>query len=528
VPVSIRIYTVPHSTPVDTIPTSELTLIGSGTGTIDSGFVTTTIPVTGIVDDTAGQDLVIEWHTDGTPDGGVFTPGANPSPETHPTFMSSQACSIAEPTPTSALGYLNFHLVMVVNVDTGDNDFGCENPGNVPWLTVAPAAGALAAGEAASTSIGVNTLGLAAGQYSANVCVASDDVEHPMVPVPISLTVTDAAPAIAVSPPALAFAVDAGETASAPLTVSNVGGSTLEYTLSETGAAQAMDVTLRSEGSSGLRVQETILSQMQDNVPGNTGMACGEDIGSTTGDNSWWRRFYFEEHAGVGSRALVRSVTVSSGPTGPSDVPLTINLYALPHATPVDTIPTVELTLVGTATSTIDSGLATVTVPVTGEIADTENTDLVVEWHIDATTAGRFYPGANASPETHPTFFSSIDCGIDEPVRAADIGSPDFHLVMLVTLEDEGILACKNPVDVPWLRVAPVSGALEGGESASPMVTIETDGMAVGDYAANICVGSNDVVTPIVAVPVHLQISSGSCDGSDTVFCDGFDGGSDR
>jgi hypothetical protein len=99
---------------------------------------------------------------------------------------------------------------------------------------------------------------------------------------------------------------------------------------------------------------------------------------------------------------------------------------------------------------------------------------------------------------------------------------------MLVTLEDEGILACKNPVDVPWLRVAPVSGALEGGESASPMVTIETDGMAVGDYAANICVGSNDVVTPIVAVPVHLQISSGSCDGSDTVFCDGFDGGSDR
>jgi hypothetical protein len=523
-PVSIRVYTIAHSTPVDTIPMSALTLIGSGTGTIDSGFVTTTIPVTGIVADTAGQDLVVEWHTDGNPDGGVFTPGANPSPETHLTFMSSQACSIPDPTPTSALGYLNFHLVMVVNVDdAGGSGNGCQDPGNVPWLTVAPAAGAVEAGEAASTAIGVNTLGLAAGQYSANVCIASDDIDHPVVAVPVSLDVTGVAPRINVSPPEVAFSVDAGETASSSITVTNTGGGTLDYTILEAGVSDGHDVVLGGVGAPGPMDPEFTISQMRDNTPGNTGTSCIDTVGGTTRDNSWWRRFYFNEHLEVGATASIRSVTVSSGPLGPRDVPLTINLYALPHTTPVDTIPLGGLTLIGTATGSIDSGSQTVTIPVSGQIADTVNTDLVVEWHISGTPAGRFIPGANASPETHPTFFSSLDCDTGVPVPVTDIGAPDFHLVMLVTLTTEGVPDCEDPGDVPWLSVTSAAGSLQEGQSADSTVTAETRGMTAGDYLANVCVSSNDADRPIVAVPIRLHVDSGFCGALDEIFCGGFD-----
>ena len=516
VPVLIRVYTIPHSTPVDTIPTGALTLIGSGSGTIDSGLVTATIPVTGVVDDTASNDLVVEWHLEGV-GGGLFTPGANPTAETHPTFLSSRTCSIDQPTPTSALNLTNFHLVMVVNVDTGgSNDPGCGNVRDVPWLTVSPLGGELEGGQSAQAVIGVNTLGLATGDYSANICVLSDDPEHPVVTLPISMTVTQPLPAIEVAPGAIDFTVQAGDSASTSLMVRNAGGQTLEYAIGEAGPRGSAG---RSDGDFPPAVIP--VSQMQDNSAGATGMSCTSLDGTVTRDNSWWRRFYFNEHPEVGGIASVRSVTISSGLFGANNVPVTVNLYTLPHATAADTIPTSQLVLIGSGTGTIDSGFKTVEVPVAAVIDDTVAKDLVVEYHV-AGADGQFIAGANASAETHPTFFTSTDCFTPVPVPVANMGYADFHMAMIVNV-DGGGPDCGIPAEVPWLDMAPASGSLTAGQSADTVVSVAADGLAVGKYAASICVDSNDPLQPLIMVPVRLAVEEATCVESDTVFCNGFE-----
>jgi hypothetical protein len=221
-------------------------------------------------------------------------------------------------------------------------------------------------------------------------------------------------------------------------------------------------------------------------------------------------------------------VTISSGSTGPNGLPFTVNLYTVAHSTPVNTIPVGSLTLIGTANGTIDSGLAVVTVPVTGAIDDTVGKDLVVEWHTDGNAAGgQFFPGANASAETHPTFLSSAACGLASPTPASGIGFPDFHLVMVVSLTNGGGgPTCQNPADVPWLSVSPAAGSVAGGASQDATVSVDATGMAAGSYSANLCVTSNDAITPLVNVPVALTVEAvvgEPCSAADTIFCDGFD-----
>jgi hypothetical protein len=269
------------------------------------------------------------------------------------------------------------------------------------------------------------------------------------------------------------------------------------------------------------------ISQTADNTPGDEGVSCGTQ-GVSTADNSWWRRFYFNEHPAVGASANVTSVTISSGSTGPNGLPFTVNLYTVAHSTPVNTIPVGSLTLIGTANGTIDSGLAVVTVPVTGAIDDTVGKDLVVEWHTDGNAAGgQFFPGANASAETHPTFLSSATCGVTNPTPGSGIGFPDFHLVMVVSMTNGGGgPTCQNPADVPWLSVSPAAGSLAGGASEAATVTVDATGMTAGSYSANLCVTSNDPVTPLVNVPVALTVEAvvgEPCSAADTIFCDGFD-----
>jgi Right handed beta helix region len=193
--------------------------------------------------------------------------------------------------------------------------------------------------------------------------------------------------------------------------------------------------------TSSAAVTATTLSQMADNTPGSSGASCGRQ-GSSTSATRWWRRFYFNEHAGVGASAVVQSVTVSTGTAAPAGLALTVNLYRLPHAQPVDTIDRTALELLGSGSASVNGPLATLTVPVAASIADTAADDLVVELRSDGNASGgQFYPGANTTAETHPTFISSEACGVFEPRPAAELGFADFHLTLQVNLGDDRIFA---------------------------------------------------------------------------------------
>jgi hypothetical protein len=256
-----------------------------------------------------------------------------------------------------------------------------------------------------------------------------------------------------------------------------------------------------------------ILSQMADNTPAAlSGISCGT-AGVDTAANSWWRRFYLSEHGGPAS-IDIESVTVASE-TGPS-IPATINLYSIPHGTPADTIPTASLTLIGSGTGSVGGDLTTSTIPVTATLADAVGTDLVVEYHIDGSPTAPFFPGGNASAETHPSFISAADCGLTEPVTMASIGFPDAHNIIVVNLGDGGPpppTGCAAPSDLPWASVDQAAGTTAPAASTDVTVTFDSTGLAVGSYDGLLCVASNDPVTPLVEVPVSLTVTGGGGGG---------------
>ncbi|HEY6942773.1 hypothetical protein, partial [Dokdonella sp.] len=83
---------------------------------------------------------------------------------------------------------------------------------------------------------------------------------------------------------------------------------------------------------------------------------------------------------------------------------------------------------------------------------------------------------------------------------------------------------CTQPLDAPWLSLSTASGSLEPGAPFGVYdVTFDATALAPGDYAASICVFSNDPMhrTHPAIVPVHFDVAPAA---GDALFGDGFDG----
>jgi hypothetical protein len=81
------------------------------------------------------------------------------------------------------------------NLATADSD--CASPGNVSWITFAPASSGTTPADASSAvSLMFDGSALASGTYSATLCVNSDDPSQPVVGVPVTFVVESSADAI--------------------------------------------------------------------------------------------------------------------------------------------------------------------------------------------------------------------------------------------------------------------------------------------------------------------------------------------
>lgn len=95
--------------------------------------------------------------------------------------------TVAEPIALTDIGALA--LGYSTTFAAGD----CAAPGGVAWLSSTPASGQLAAGASANLWIAINAVSLAPGDYSALLCITTDDPGHPQFSVPVTATVTAAA-----------------------------------------------------------------------------------------------------------------------------------------------------------------------------------------------------------------------------------------------------------------------------------------------------------------------------------------------
>ena len=70
---------------------------------------------------------------------------------------------------------------------------GCAAPGDVPWLSVNPGSGTIAAGaDNQDVTVTLDSSGLETGLYQATLCIFSDDPQKPGVAVPVSFAINDA------------------------------------------------------------------------------------------------------------------------------------------------------------------------------------------------------------------------------------------------------------------------------------------------------------------------------------------------
>lgn len=437
--------------------------------------------------------------------------------------IAPEALELSVPAGATQATSLGIGNVGRVALDYQLAEGDCREGADVPWLSLGASAGNVAPGALDRVSVSAATASLSQGVHTATLCVRTNDPAQASVPVDVRLTVTAPpvpAPSIALAQGSLSFTVAADGSVTKPLTIGNSGGRALDFTLFEGAPAAAgtnrVPTTVFASGR---------ISQMSQDEPRDDGISCSIAGEQRTLANSWWRRFYFNEHPEVGSSVSITGVTVASASMGPAGMPITVNLYAIPHATTAETIPRNALVPIGSASGVIDSGLVAVTIPVSGRIADTAAYDLVVEYHTPGNEygGGIFYPGGNnAASETHSSFYSAPECDVEEPVSLVNMGYPEFHLSMTVDVTDVPPPGCETPGAIAWLSETPASGSVAPGANGVVSVTANAAGLALGDYSANLCLSSNDPQHPLLAVPVVMTVSDVPSDG---LFCNGFEQG---
>jgi hypothetical protein len=60
--------------------------------------------------------------------------------------------------------------------------------------------------------------------------------------------------------------------------------------------------------------------------------------------------------------------------------------------------------------------------------------------------------------------------------------------------------------DIPWLMTMPMSGTTEAGNASTVDVVFDSSGLTEGVYTGSLCVNSNDLLNPLVAVPLTMTV----------------------
>jgi hypothetical protein len=137
----------------------------------------------------------------------------------------------------------------------------CDNPSDVSWISVDPDNGMTAPGEASAVAVTLDSTGVPAGDYTAYLCLHTDDPSNPLFVMPVNMSVVDAEDLSFLQVAHLApFAMDPGTAVTitlngAPaLTDFAYGDSTGYIPL----MAGAYDVAVWPAGSSGPAITATV------------------------------------------------------------------------------------------------------------------------------------------------------------------------------------------------------------------------------------------------------------------------------
>ena len=160
-----------------------------------------------------------------------------------------------------------------------------------------------------------------------------------------------------------------------------------------------------------------------------TGISCTSDVGNAR--NSWYRVFDLPAMGITGSLAVSKVTIGIQEADGDGDdlQPLTVKLHQLSGAFVVTNLSELGRTKI----DVFDGALQTIEVPLTASVP--AGITLVAEMTVpngQGFIDGDFlFPGANDDGQTGPTWVRS-ECSGPQPVDAASISFPNFHLVLSI------------------------------------------------------------------------------------------------
>jgi hypothetical protein len=398
-----------------------------------------------------------------------------------PDVVSTQPMTITN----SGGSPLNWNIV--------EDDTKCDSPTDIPWLSVSPDAGTTFPLDSTIVDVSFDSAGLVPGDYTANLCVDSNDTATGVVQVPTTLTVEP--PELLECNGAMIQFEDG-----IPLgwqVVDNTGGTGIVWVTTADPACERGNLT---NGTGGAACADSDAAYPA--VPYDT------ELWTPLIDLTGWgavvldvKAYYDDYNPGSNDRFEV-DVWDGVGWTNeltwdedhmPEDFSLNLSAYAgLPDAR-------VRFRYSGNGWdlyAQVDD-LALTCVPTSPPAIEVDPASL---------TASQV-PGVVST----------------QPMTVTNSGGSPLNWSVV---EDDS--ACDSPTDLPWLAVSPDTGTTVPLDSTVVDVSFDSTGLAPGDYSANLCVDSNDTATGVVQVPVVLTVESPAglvCNGAMIEFEDGIPSG---
>ncbi|MDN5924793.1 MAG: hypothetical protein L0H70_07325, partial [Xanthomonadales bacterium] len=92
-------------------------------------------------------------------------------------------------------GFAGNWLIRATGTTLGGPSATCANPTSVPWLSVSPVSGSVTAAGSIAVTVGFDATGMVVGNYTALLCIATNDPNQASIEVPVSMDVTACAAA---------------------------------------------------------------------------------------------------------------------------------------------------------------------------------------------------------------------------------------------------------------------------------------------------------------------------------------------
>jgi uncharacterized membrane protein len=370
------------------------------------------------------------------------------------------------------------------------------------WLSENPAGGS-STGEPDTVTVSVDVPGMSVGDYSANITITAAGAINSPCTVPVSLHISSPAPQISFSPERLRFTAVEGSSAPADKTLEiwNSGTGTMNWSLSDGAAWLTENLT------SGSSIGEHGTVAVSVNT---TGMSAGNysaDITITAGG------------ASNSPQTVPVSLHISSAASEISFSPESLTFTAGEGGSALAN-GTLEIwnSGIGTLTWSLSDDAAWLSESPTSGSSTGEHDTVAVSVDTTGMSAGDYSAnititatGASNSPQTVPVSLHissaapEISCKPESLSFTAGEGGSNKTL----EIWNSGIdtLNWTLSDDADWLSENATSGSSTSADDKTLVtVSVNTAGMSVGDYSANITITADGASNTPQTVPVSLDM----------------------